>query len=115
MTDIILTYIIPAVIAGIVTLILGRKQGKNIQVDIEGKYKAMLDGEIKERREDRKEYERLLERVEKVEMDNKRLWRAYDYSLRHIRKLDPTRPVPDFLNWDTAELMKYYKEQFGEN
>lgn len=114
MTDIILTYVVPALIAGLVTLFLGRKQGKNLQVDIEGKYKAMLDSEIKERREDRKEYEKLTERVEKLEGELKRVWRAYDYSIRHIKKIDPNRPVPDFLNMDTGELMKYYKEQFGE-
>lgn len=114
MTDIILTYIIPALLAAVVSLFLGRKQGKNIQVDIEGKYKAMLDSEIESRRKDRKEYDLLEERVEKLEGELKRVWRAYDYSLRHIKKIDPNRPIPDFLNWDTGELMKYYREQFGE-
>ena len=114
MSDIIFTYVIPALLAAAVSLFLGRKQGKNIQVDIEGKYKAMLDNEINERRKDRVEYEKLDERLAKVEGDNKRLWRAYDYSLRHIKRLDPNRPVPDFLNWDTGELRTYYKEHFGE-
>ena len=114
MTDIILTYIIPAIIAGLVTLILGRKQGKNIQVDIEGKYKAMLDNEINERRKDRVEYEKLDERVNKLEKELRRVWRAYEYSLRHIKRIDPTHQAPDFLEWETGELQKYYKERFGE-
>lgn len=114
MIDILLTTVVPAIIAGIVSLLLGRKQGKNIQVDIEGKYKAMLDSEIKARREERKDYDRLSERVEKLESELKRVWRAYEYSLRHIKRIDPNNPAPDFLNMDTGELMKYYRERYGE-
>jgi len=114
MIDIILTYIAPAIIAGIVALFMGRNQNRKIKVDIEGQYQGLLSKEIEERRKDREEYARLDERVVKLEGELKRVWRAYEYSLRHIKRIDPNHPIPDFLNWDTGELMKYYKDRYGE-
>lgn len=107
MIDAILTYIIPALIAGLVTLFLGRNQNRKIKVDIEGQYQALLSKEIEERR-------KLAERFDIVEQKLDKWERAYKRSLHHIRKIDPDNPVPDFLEWDTGRLQKYYQERFGE-
>lgn len=104
MLDTILTYIIPAIIAGVVTLLLGWKQNK---VGIEGKYQEMLKNEIEERRKLAERFDDLEKRLDKME-------RAYYRSIQHIRRVDPQHPVPDFLEWSTGELQKYYKERFGE-
>lgn len=107
MLDIILTYIVPSLIALVVPVLLGRKQARNLQVDIEGKYQAMLNNEIEER-------QKLGEKFDKLEQKLERYERAYSYSIRHIRKVDPLNPVPDFLNWDTGQLQKYYRDRFGD-
>ena len=51
--------------------------------------------------------------IDKLEKEYRRVVRAYEYSLKHIRKLDPQGQIPDFLNWDTEKLAAFYKEHYG--
>ncbi len=107
MPESIITILGSAIISGLVALALGLKQGKKIQVDIESQYKTMLDSELEERRKDRERIKALEDKFDKLE-------RAYGWSLYHIKRVDPNNPPPDFLEWSTGELRKYYKERFNE-
>ena len=106
--NILVSTVVPAIIAGAISLWLGRKQGESIQVDIEGKYQQMLSKEIDERK-------KLSDRLNALEAELRRYMRAYDYSIRHIRKIDPQSAVPNFLDWSTDELKAYYKSRYGDN
>ena len=99
----IITYAGAAIVAGIVALILGRKQGRNIQVDIEGKYQNMLASEIEARRKLSKEINEMEKRFEQLEDENKSLRRAFARAIAHIRSINGGAEIPDFFA-DTGPL-----------
>jgi len=109
--SILLSVIIPVVITSLVSLYLGKRQSRNIKVDIESQYQEMLSKEIEERK-------KLADRFNELEKKLKEYMRAYEYSIRHIKKMnelfDPEKQVPDFLNWTTEELRRYWKDNYGD-
>ena len=104
--EIVIQFIIPAAISGIVALLLGRNQSRVIKVDIESKYQKMLSDEIDERKE-------LSDRIDSIEKELKRYIRGYELSIYHIKRIDPEHDIPDFLNIDTGKLRQYYRDRFG--
>lgn len=94
--NIIWSVVVPAVITAVVSIWLGRAQGRSVKVDIERKYKEMLAEEIEERR-------KLMDRFDEIEEKYKKLHRAFERSIRFIRVNLPNVDIPDFFQ-DTGEV-----------
>lgn len=96
--NIIWSVIIPAIITAVVSLWLGRAQGRSVKVDIENKYREMLAREIDERR-------KLMEEVEAIKEDNRKLRHAFTRAIAFIRVHLPDQEIPDFF-LDTGDLKR---------
>jgi len=96
--NLLISVVLPVIVTSIVSLILGRAQGKSVKVDIERKYKEMLSEEIQARRELKKQFE-------KLEEDNRKLRHAFTRAVAWIRlRLQPGEEMPDF--FETGDITK---------
>lgn len=114
MPEILLSVIVPAIITAVVSLWMGRKQNRKIQVDIESQYQSMLSREIDEREKLSKRFDILEKEAHDFKEEARKWRRAYYLSVGHIRRIDPLHPVPDFLEWSTDQLQRYYREHYPE-
>lgn len=95
---IIWSVVVPAIITAVVSVWLGRAQSRSVKVDIENKYREMLGAEIDERK-------KLMEEVESIKEENRKLRHAFTRAIAFIRVNLPNAEIPDFFV-DTGDLKK---------
>ena len=88
--DLWVSIVLPILISVVVPLLLGRAQAKSLKVDIEAKYKKMLDETISE--------------LDKLRDDYFALKKAFTRAIAFIRVIH-NGEIPDFFE-DTGDLKK---------
>lgn len=114
MTDIIIISLVGAaatVMGGLIVFFSNRQLNKSNALSVNADTITKLSNRIDQlviRDEEREK------QIDNLEKKLKNLLRAYEMSLKHIRKIDPVGEIPDFLEWDTGRLARYYRDNYGD-